>query len=79
MTLMNQILSGCEFKIDALRLENDANLAPQIVGILRRVVAENGRMAGYWDHQRRKNSEQGGFAAAVRPQKPEQLCSTDIE
>jgi len=76
---MHQILSGGEFKIDALRLENDADLAPQTVRILHRVVAENGRTAGYGDHQRRKNSEQGGFAAAVRPQKPEQLCSTDVE
>ena len=66
VSLMPEIFVGGELGIDALRLEDDADVAAQRSGLANGVEAGDGGAAGGGDHERGKNAEQRGLAAAVR-------------
>jgi hypothetical protein len=76
---MPKIFICGEFKIDALRLEDYANLPPQASRFLHRVAAHDGRAPGAGDHQRGKNSKERRLPAAVWTEQPEQLRSPHVE
>src|SRR5579862_6341429 len=79
MSLVPQILVGGKFGIDALRLEDDADLAPQTGWILRRIAAHHEGAAGGGNHQGGKNPKQRGLAAAVGTEQAEQFRRTHVE
>ena len=79
MSLMPEILIGGQFRIDALGLENDADLAAKAGGILRRVAAHNESAPAGGNHQRGKNAEERRLTAAVWTEQSEQFCGTNIE
>src|SRR5215472_1975954 len=79
MSLMPEIFIGSELRIDALRLEYDADLAAEGGGILGGVEAHHQSSPGGRNHQRRENTEKRGFAAAVRTEKAEKFRGVDIE
>jgi hypothetical protein len=79
MSLVTQVLGSGKFQIDALRLKYHANPAPQSARILCRIVPQDDRAAGKWNHESRKDAKQRGFAAAVGAQKPEQFCRLDVK
>src|ERR1700679_72965 len=66
VSLMPQVFIGREFGIDALCLEDYADVAAQGSGLANGVEAGDGGAARSRDHEGGKNSEQSGLAAAVR-------------
>src|SRR5579863_10435682 len=79
MPLVPKILCGGEFHVDALSLEDYANLATQIVGIARYVESHDlGAPAG-WNHQRGKIAKQRCFAATIWAQQSKQLSGPNVE
>ena len=62
---MPEILVGSQLFVDALRLEDNADLPTDGGGILGCVKTHDQGAAGGRHHQCRKNAEQGGLAAAV--------------
>ena len=79
MSLMTEVLGRREFQIDALRLEDDTDLAPQLAGFAGGIASEYERASTDWHHERRKNAEHGGLSAAVGSEQAEELRWTDIE
>jgi hypothetical protein len=79
MSLMPKILVGRELEVDALRLKDHADLPPHARRLLRRVAAHDGGAAGGRNHQRGKNPEERGLAAAIRTEQAEQLRRTHVE
>ena len=79
MSLMHQVFRRSELHIDALCLEDNANLVPQTIRISCYIVAKNYRAPSHRNHQGGENSKQSGFAAAIRPQQPKQFCWLHIK
>src|SRR5215471_5600569 len=79
MTLVIQIFGCSELYVDALCLKNHADVTAHLIGFLRGVVSHNDSASTDGDHQCRKNSKQGGFAAAIRSKQAEQLSRTHVE
>lgn len=77
--LVLQIFGGGELQINALRLEHNPDLTPQLGGIFGGVMPQNDGLPADWDHERRKNAEHGGFSAAIWPEKAEQFRGMNIE
>ena len=61
----HQVLFGRELDIDALRLEDHADVAPHQRRLAGHVVAHDQRASARGHHQSRENAEGGGLAAAV--------------
>ena len=79
MALVPEIFGGGQLQVDALGLEDDADLAAQLVGFLGRVKShDDGPPAGGY-HQGGKDAEQGGLAAAVGPEQAEEFGGADVE
>jgi hypothetical protein len=76
---MPEILVGGEFRIDALGLEDDADVAAQGSGLVNRVQASDGGAAGSRDHERGENSEQSSLAAAVWAKEAEEFGGANVE
>ena len=79
MALMPQIFVSGEFGVDTLRLKHDADLAAEAGGILGGIVSHDHGAARGRNHERRKDPEERGLAAAVRPEQAEQFCRTHVE
>src|SRR5277367_107559 len=79
MSLMPEVLIGCEFLVDALRLKDNADLPPQASGVAHRIAAHDDRVPSARNHQRGKNPKKSSLAAAVRAQQSEQFGRTDVE
>jgi hypothetical protein len=79
MSLRAQILFHRQRLIQALCLEDDARAAPHLGGLARHVVPGHRRRAFGRLHHGRKNPEQRGLAAAVRPQQTENLTRLHFE
>ena len=79
MSLMPKIFVRGQFGVDALRLKHHADLATETRGLLRRIASHDHGSACGRDHERRKNTEQSGFAAAVRAKQAEQLGRPHFE
>src|SRR5579862_6030338 len=65
MALMPKILVGCELRVDALRLEYNANLAAEARGLQCRIATHDDGTAAGRDHQGGKDAEKRGLPAAV--------------
>ncbi len=76
---MPQILIGRQLGIDALRLKNHADLAAQTRGILAASHPMTMARPAVGNHQCRENSEQSGFAAAIRTEQSKQLRRAHVE
>src|ERR1019366_265758 len=76
---MPEVFVGGEFRIDALGLEDDANVAAQGSGLANGVQARDGGAAGGRDHERGKNAEESGLAAAVRTEETEEFSGVNFE
>src|SRR6202163_129742 len=79
MALMPQVFVGRQFGVDTLRLKNHADLTAQTGGIVGSVASHDHGAAGSGNHQCRENSEESGFAAAIRAEKTEQLRRAHVE
>ena len=79
MSLMPQIFVCRQFHVDALRLEDDADLAAQPCRLFRRVKSHDDSAAAARHHQGRKNAEQGGLAAAIGAEQSKQFGVTHVE
>ena len=67
------------FEVDALRLEDDADMAAQCSGLADGVEAGDRGAAGSRDHERGKNTEQSSLAAAVRAEQTEEFGRLNVE
>jgi hypothetical protein len=75
MTLMSQIFHYCQFAVEARRLKNDSNAAPDFRPVLNGVTAENPDSARARFEERAQNAEQGGLASAIRSQESKYLTA----
>src|SRR5579864_3451979 len=76
---MPEVLISCQLWVDALGLEHDADLAAESRRILGGIAAHDQGVARGWNHQCRKNAEEGCFAAAVGTEKSEEFRGTYVE
>ena len=74
-----EVLFGGELHVDAGRLEDDSDIAPDLGGLAGDVVAQNESSAGGGDHQSRENTKRGGLAAAVGAEQAEDFGRADVE
>ncbi len=79
VSLMPEVLVGGELGIDALGLEDDADVTAQGSGLPDGVKAGDGGAAGRRHHERGKNAEESGFSAAVRTEQTKKLGGADVE
>ena len=79
MALVPQIFGGGQLHIDALGLEDHADLAAQFVGLFRRVKSHDHGAAAARHHQGRKNAEHRGLAAAVGSEQSKQFGVAHVE
>src|SRR5215472_16418496 len=79
VSLMPEIFFRGELDVDALCLEDDADLAAEAVGIFGGVGAENDGAASARKHQGRENAEERSFAAAVWAEQAEQFGGAHVE
>jgi hypothetical protein len=76
---MPEIFVGGELGIDALGLEYDADVAAKGSGLADRVEASDHGAAGSRNHERGKNAEESGLAAAVRTEESEEFGGANVE
>lgn len=76
---MPEIFVGGELGVDALGLENDADVAAKRSGLANRVEASDHGAAGSRNHERGKNAEESGFTAAVRTEETEEFGGANVE
>src|SRR5208282_376466 len=79
VSLMPEVLVGGELEVDALGLEDDADMAAQRSGLANGVEAGDGGAAGSGDHEGGKYAEESGLAAAVRAEKAEKFGGVNVE
>src|SRR5271165_1223508 len=79
MSLMPQVLISRQLRIDALGLEDNANLPAETGRILRRIATHDHGAPASRDHQRRENPKKRRLPAAVRTEQTEQLGRTNVE
>src|SRR5208282_2866755 len=79
VSLMPEVFVGRELGINALGLEDDTDVAAQGPRLADGIEAGDGGAPGRGDHERGENAEQGGFAAAVRPQQTKKLGGANVE
>src|ERR1700739_504195 len=77
--LMPEVLVGCEFGINALRLEDYADMTPERARLSNRIQTDDRRGARTRHDQGRKDSEKGRLAAAIGAEQPEQLRRTNVK
>src|SRR3954469_16906155 len=76
---VHQIFGGGEFYVDALGLEDYADLAAKSVGISGGIVAHDDGASPHGQHESRKNTEHRGLAAAVRAEQAKYLGLAHVE
>ena len=76
---MPEVFVGGEFGVNALGLEDDADVAAQGSGLPNSVEAGDRGAAGSRDHECGKNPEESGLAAAVWAEKAEEFGGTNVE
>jgi len=74
MALRAQVLFHRQRLIQTLRLEHHSDLAPHRGAVAHHVAATHQRPPLAWRHHGGKNAEEGGFAAAIRPQQAEDFA-----
>ena len=79
MALMPEIFIGRELGVDALRLENDANVTAKRARLADGVESGDGRAAGSRDHQCGEDAEESGLAAAVGAKQSEEFGGANVE
>ena len=79
MADQHQVLFGGEFHVDALRLEDHADVAAHQRGLAGDIVAHDQRASAGGQHQGRENAEGRGLAAAVGAEQAEDLGRPHIE
>ena len=73
-----QVLFHGQRFVQALRLEDDADLAADFGGLARHVAAGDHGAALGGHHHGGENAEEGGLAAAIRPQQAEDLALSSL-
>ena len=79
MADQHQVLFRRQLDVDALRLEDDADIAPHQCRLARYIVAHDQGASAGGHHQGRENAEGRGFAAAVGAEQAENLGGTHLE
>src|SRR5579872_407356 len=79
MSLMPKVLSGGQLHVDALRLENHANLSSQIIRVTSDIKTHNRSVPAYRNHQRGEDAKQRGLTAAVGSKQSEKFGVTNVE
>ncbi len=79
MSLMPKVFSGGQLNVDALRLEDHTNLAPQTVRVTSYIETHNRSVSAYRNHQGRENAKQRSLTAAVGSEQSEKFGVTNIE
>ena len=75
----HQVFFGRQLDVDALRLEDHADVAAHQRGFARDIVAHDQRAPAGGQHQGRENAEGRGLAAAVGTQQAEDLGRPHVE
>src|SRR4051812_11452793 len=76
---VHKIFGGGELYVDALGLEDDADLASKSVGIGSGIVAHDDGASAHRKHESRKNTEHRGLAATVGAEQAEDLGLAHVE
>src|SRR5205823_14333853 len=76
---MAQVLGSGELHVNALGLKYDANFSPQLTRVAGGIVSQDERASTDRHHERGKNSEHRGLAAAVRPQQSKKFGWPHVE
>ena len=76
---MPEVFVGGEFGINALGLEDDADVATKGSGLANGVEAGDRSAARGRDHECGKNPEESSLAAAVRSEKAEEFGGAHVE
>src|SRR5689334_7416302 len=79
MALVREVLTHGQFLIETRRLKNDPKAAPDRAHVACEVKAKNTRAAVCWLNQGGKDSEEGGFATAIRSEQSENFARVDAE
>ncbi len=79
MALVAQVLLDRELAVDARVLEDDAELAADVVRLRADVEAADARRAGGRGKDRREDAEERALPAAVRSEQREQLALAHLE
>ena len=79
MADQHQVLFRRKLDVDALRLEDHADVAAHQRRLARHIVPHDQRASARGQHQGRENAEGGGFAAAVGAKQAEDLGGAHIE
>ena len=77
--MVQEILLDAQELVDARLLKDDAQSAPDGVGVPRHVVTEHACGTPRWLQKRRQDLEERALAAAVRPEEAEDLAARDRE
>ena len=79
MSLVPEIFIGGQFQIDALRLEDDADMPAERSRLANRIQSDNCGAPRTRHHQGRKNPEESSLSAAVRAEQPKQFRGTNVK
>ena len=79
MTMRREIFADGQLAIETRMLKHNAEPPPHRGGFTRQVVTEEPRAARLNRRERREQLEQGGLAAAVGSEEPEDLAARDRE
>src|ERR1019366_3882070 len=79
MSLMPEVLASGKFQVDAWGLKDDADAAAQGSRLANGVEASNSGIAGGRNHERGKNAEKRGLAAAVGTEQAEEFGGANVE
>jgi len=74
-----QILGGGQVLVHIGAVGDEPDLAADELGVLRAIVAGDGRDPACWTHQGRQDLEQGRLAGAVGAQHRHRLAGLDVE
>src|SRR5947207_13454218 len=79
MPLMPQVLRRRELQVNALRLKNNSDFPPHAHRISHDIMPHQRGGTVRWQHQRGKDSEERGLAAAVRTKQSENFSRPDVK
>ena len=79
MPLVGKVFAHGQFLVEAWRLENDPESAPNRARVAREIESENAGAAGGWPDEGGKNPEEGGLAAAVGSEQAEDFARINAE
>ena len=75
--VMAEIFQNGQFFVETRGLKDNADLAPDRIALRHHIAVEHPHLAGLGRQQGAENSEEGGFAATIRTEEPENFAAVD--